>query len=311
MKKIYFFVAALAMSLTTSAEVISLDLEHPTNPGSFTFNENGLWAETYNATDYGFFESQIFGFEHLPSGNSWGGTSWEGFTVSKATEDVGSYGYYSNVAKGGIRGEGTPYILGYYSEYWTLYSEEDNEDMLSSNRIIFNDGNAYYPRYMYVNNALVSYNNIMAGGGVARPFQKGDKFILRIQGLDENYEHDLTDGADIEVLLADFTSDNEEEWFVNTEWQKVDLSGLGQVYGLAFWMVSTDQSQSQYDMNYYTNTATYFALDGLTVSSTADEEIPTAINNTNEAVKTVKVIRNGQVIILRDGKAFNVLGAQL
>ena len=44
----------------------------------------------------------------------------------------------------------------------------------------------------------------------------------------------------------------------------------------------------------------------ITVQST-----PTGIDDTNTAVKAVKVIRNGQLLILRDGKEFNVLGSQL
>ena len=37
----------------------------------------------------------------------------------------------------------------------------------------------------------------------------------------------------------------------------------------------------------------------------------TGIENATDAAKAVKVIRNGQVIILRDGIEFNLLGAQL
>ncbi|MBO6307162.1 MAG: hypothetical protein J6M55_06625, partial [Paludibacteraceae bacterium] len=44
----------------------------------------------------------------------------------------------------------------------------------------------------------------------------------------------------------------------------------------------------------------------ITVQST-----PTSIDDANTAVKAVKVIRNGQLLILRDGKEFNVLGSQL
>ena len=44
----------------------------------------------------------------------------------------------------------------------------------------------------------------------------------------------------------------------------------------------------------------------ITVQST-----PTGIDEANTAVKAVKVIRNGQLLILRDGKEFNVLGSQL
>ena len=35
------------------------------------------------------------------------------------------------------------------------------------------------------------------------------------------------------------------------------------------------------------------------------------VDDANTAVKGVKVIRNGQLLILRDGKEFNVLGSQL
>ena len=267
------------MSVLAKADVYTMDLSNPSNPpSSFLFNESGMWAETYNETEYGYIETQIFGFEHLPSKNSYGGTSWVGFTVSRATQDGddAQFQWYSNVAKGGRKSIGAPYIYGYYSEHWTLYDDTNNPDMQTSNRIIFNDGNAYYPRYVYVNNALYSYRNVLEGGGMARAFQKGDKYILRIQGLDASFEHDITEPADVEYLLADFTSDNEDEWFVNTEWAKVDLSAIDHpVYGLAFWLVSTDQSCYGYEC--YTNTATYFALDGLTVSTTADEVIPTKV----------------------------------
>ena len=275
MKKFYFLTALLAMSVLANAAVYTMDLSQPTNPPSdFLFNENGMWAETFNETEYGFIETQIFGFEHLPSGNSWGGKSWEGFTVSRATKDGSddNYEWFSNVAKGGRKALGSPYIFGFYSDYWMLFDDVNNPDMQSSNRIIFTDGHAYYPRYVYVNNALISYRNILEGGGAARAFHQGDKFILRIQGLDDSYEHDFTEGADVEYLLADCTSENEDEWVINTDWVKVDLSAIDHpVYGLAFWLVSTDQSY------YGANTATYFALDGLTVSDMADEEIPTKV----------------------------------
>ena len=301
MKKILLFASALIASLTISAEVITLDLTQPTNPASFEFNENGIWAETWNETEYEYFDVQLFSFSHLLSGNSWGGTSWEGFTVSKATKDGEGYAqWYSNTAKGGIKGEGTPYIYGYYSEYWLM--DENNDDMTSSNLIIFNDGEAYFPREVYVNNSLVSYNDIINGDYTGYTFKQGDKFELWIQALDEEYYHELSDDK-VVYRLADFTSENPDEWFVNTKWEKVDLSPLGKTYGLAFTLVSTAKGQ------YGTNTSLYFALDGLTVSTTADE--PTAIDNTNAAVKATKEVRNGQVVILRGDKTFNVLGAQL
>jgi len=257
MKKFLLLVSALVASLTISAEVVTLDLSRPTNPEAFEFDANDMWKETWNAdATYTFFDAQKFSFSHILSQNSYGGTFWDGFTVSKAIKDgEGSADFFSNTAKGGLAGEGTPYILAYYNEWWLM--DDANENMMSSNLILFNDGKAYYPQYVYLNNALVTYNNIKQGGGAARAFVQGDKFEVWIQGITE----DLDDVTDEKVVcrLADYTSENESEWYVNTDWKKVDLTPLGQVYGLAFTVVSTDQGM------YGTNTATYFALDGLTI----------------------------------------------
>ena len=58
--------------------------------------------------------------------------------------------------------------------------------------------------------------------------------------------------------------------------------------------------------DYGLNTPSYFCIDNL------GAEAPTeAIENTNVAVKAVKVVRDGQVVILRGEKAFNILGAEL
>lgn len=52
-------------------------------------------------------------------------------------------------------------------------------------------------------------------------------------------------------------------------------------------------------------------VDGITYSRIIEQgEEPTALESTTATVKVQKVIENGQVIILRDGKRYNVLGAQ-
>lgn len=264
MKKTLLLAAAL-FSIAAQAEVITLDLSQPTEPEKFEFAENGMWKETYNDTAFAYFSTQKFNFSHLPSRNSWGGMSWEGFTVSQATQDGAGYGYYSNVAKGGLKGEGTPYIFAYYSEYWLI--SEDNKDMLSSNVILF-DGE-YYPREVYLNNALVAYNDVVNGasnggykfGDFATSKRTEDRFEVWIKGLDADYEETE---EKVVYQLAYFAKDTS---FVNTKWEKVDLSALGKVSGLSFTVVSTDQG------TYGTNTSTYFALDGLSVSTTADEPL--------------------------------------
>lgn len=110
------FSMAVSLSAVRAAEPITLDLSQPVNPESFEFT-NDVWTETYNATDYTYFEVQNFMFSHLPSMNSYGGTSWEGFTVARISSDtLNSFGC---MAQGGFDGVGKPYLVGYYSEYYT------------------------------------------------------------------------------------------------------------------------------------------------------------------------------------------------
>ena len=52
-------------------------------------------------------------------------------------------------------------------------------------------------------------------------------------------------------------------------------------------------------------------LTDMTLTITVEKSTATGINDANTTSKTVKVIRNGQLFIIHDGKEFNVLGSQL
>ena len=66
------FSMAVSLSAVRAAEPITLDLSRPVYPESFEFT-NDVWTETYNATDYTYFEVQNFMFSHLPSAENYGG----------------------------------------------------------------------------------------------------------------------------------------------------------------------------------------------------------------------------------------------
>ena len=254
------FSMAVSLSAVRAAEPITLDLSQPVNPESFEFT-NDVWTETYNATDYTYFEVQNFMFSHLPSMNSYGGTSWEGFTVARVASDT--LNAFGCMAKGGVAGVGTPYLVGYYSEYYT-WTNENGEP--SSNLMLFNDGSTYEAVGMYVCNDAQTYHSIQNGDAIAKKFGQGDTLVLKIHALDENWEIDDSK-QDVVVYLADYRSSNESEWKVNTQWEWVDLSVLGNVSGLAFTMASSDVS---YD---FMNTPAYFCLDKLTVREGAGEVV--------------------------------------
>ncbi len=251
------FSMAVSLSAVRAAEPITLDLSQPGNPESFEFT-NDVWTETYNATDYTYFEVQNFMFSHLPSADNYGGTSWEGFTVARISSDtLNSFGC---MAQGGFDGVGTPYLVGYYSEYYTWTNKK------SSNMILFNDGNTYDAVGVYVCNNSNTYHSIQNGDAIAKKFGQGDTLVLKIHALDENWEIDDSK-QDVVVYLADYRSSNESEWKVNTQWEWVDLSVLGNVSGLAFTMASSDVSYG------FMNTPAYFCLDKLTVREGAGEVV--------------------------------------
>ena len=84
------------------------------------------------------------------------------------------------------------------------------------------------------------------------------------------------------------------------KWTYVDLTELGQVDALSFTMSGSRTGQ------YGLNTPSYFCIDNL--GAEAPKE---AVVNTKAEVKAVKMMRNGQVVIVRGNKAFNILGAEL
>lgn len=266
------FSLVACLSAAQAAETITLDLSKPINPETFVFGTNDVWTETYNAEDYTYFEVQNFMFSHLPSMNSYGGTSWEGFTVARVASDT--LNAFGCMAKGGVAGVGTPYLVGYYSEYYT-WTNENGEP--SSNLMLFNDGSTYEAVGMYVCNDAQTYHSIQNGDAIAKKFGQGDTLVLKIHALDENWEIDDSK-QDVVVYLADYRSSNESEWKVNTQWEWVDLSVLGNVSGLAFTMASSD-------VNYgFMNTPAYFCLDGLQVRKGATVALPDKVETPTLAI---------------------------
>ena len=59
---------------------------------NITFNQQDVWDKTFNdSAEYQSFGNGTFSFAHLRSGNSWDGTSWEGFTISRSTDTLLSH----------------------------------------------------------------------------------------------------------------------------------------------------------------------------------------------------------------------------
>lgn len=290
MKKIFLFCAAL-LAMSVQAEEITLNLYTAvdvTGEG-VDYDQDGVMDSTYsespfyqliNTNDY------TFMFSHLPSGNSWGGISWEGFTLSKKTTDTGNQ--FECVAKGGLKGVGEPFVVGYYSEY---YTNNNTEEYSSSNFVVFDED--YYPKEVYICQNSNTMKVLKEGGNGARKFTDKDTLALIITGMNNQYEEI---GNSVVYYLA-------VNGKFNSGWEKVDLSAIGSCNGLSFRMTSTDTN------TYGIVTPTYFALDGLTVSTSP---VPKGWQDaTSEPSNATKTIQNGQLVIIRNGVAYTVQGQKI
>lgn len=266
MKKFYIVLSVAAAMLTMSSNAVSaegnkivLDLANPANPESFDFDDKGVWTGTYSE-DYMYWESQVFMFSHILGGSSWGGSYWDGFTVSRNSDntDHAADGWltyqWGCMAGGGITnvdettGEVSvsadrPYILGYWSGF--------PEDCCT---ILFNDGNSYSPAGVYISLSPYAYYANIKGASPASPMQnEGDFLSITATAVD-------ADGGKTSVtkILAEYRNGKLEQ---SDKWEWFDLSSLGKAEQIIFTMDSSDKSYG------YMNTPAYFCLDRLTVTT--------------------------------------------
>ena len=213
---------------------------------------------------------------------SYGGMSWEGFTLSTVSQDTANV--LGCVANGGLSGVASPYIIGYYSE-WVSSSQG-----FSSNIVEFNG--EYYPEYVYICQNSNTYKAITQGEFNARAFTEKDTLALIIQALNSTKTPTATT---IYYLAVDGTR--------NEGWIKVPLTALGQTSCLSFSMTTTDMG------DWGANTPLYFALDGLTINT----ELPTSLPNSliTPSPNNQKVIKDNKLMILNNGVWYNILGNQL
>lgn len=275
----------ITMNLTTATDIVSNPITFSQTPGTGYYDGTDVWDSTYNDSgicQFIYTNVARFMLSHLPSQNSYGGLSWEGFTLSKVSQDTANV--FGCVANGGLAGAGTPYVIGYYSSWVTASLG------YSSNIILFDQ--AYYPEYVYIcqnSNTMEAITN----GGVfnARAFTENDTLALIISGISSSLEETKS----ITYYLA---VDGEK----NNGWVKVPLSALGETNGLSFRMTTTDIGDSG------ENTPLYFALDALTVNT----ELPTAIMNIENAMpKTQKILRGGQLYISHHGEVYSITGQRV
>lgn len=273
----------ITMDLSTATDLVSNPVMYSTTYGDGYYDCTDVWDSTYN--DSGmcqliYTNDARFMLSHMPSQNSYGGMSWEGFTLSQVSQDTANV--FGCVAKGGVAGIGTPYVIGYFSDWVT-------ESLgYSSNIILFNQ--EYYPDYVYICQNSNTMEAIARGGVFnSRVFTEQDTLALIIDALDRTMQP-------ISTTTYYLAVDGKK----NNGWEKVSLVTLGKAAALSFRMTTTDVSE------WGANTPLYFALDGLTVSVnplTSVIDSPTNLNCT-----TQKIVNTKGIYIIHNNTWYNLMG---
>lgn len=221
----------------------------------------------------GFFESGSFSLQETVS---YSGSSVAGAVISSHSDTVFGGLQDANKSIAGGAYEGQNYVV-FYVNAW------GDPDKIKLNAPAVVPG-------MFVCNSVYTYSSMTKGDAYAgEPFTKDDYLSLivyaKLNGVAVN--------ARVFVDLAEGTK-------IMDQWTWVDLSSLGEIDELTFEMTGSRTGQ------YGLNTPSYFCIDN--IGATAPVE---AITNTKAEIKATKMIRNGQVIIVRDGKMYNVMGVEL
>ena len=282
----HLFAEQITMDLTTATDFNGNPITYSQSYGAGYYDLTHVWEQTYNDADSCrqiLVNDGVFRLSHLPSEMSYGGMSWEGFTLSTVAQDTANV--LGCVANGGLAGVGTPYIIGYYSE-WVSASQG-----YSSNIVQFNE--EYYPEYVYICQNSNTYKAITQGEFNARAFTEQDTLALIIQALDSSMQPTATTTYYLAV-------DGKH----NSDWVQVPLNGLGRTACLSFSMTTTDMG------DWGANTPLYFAMDALTVNT----EPLTALPNINTPLPTnkhQKILRNGIMLLLHNGELYTMDGRKV
>lgn len=287
-------------------EYITLDLTQPTNPTEFIFGDNNAWIETYNESDYTTFESQVFTFTHLKDQSSFGGTSWDGFTVANSSSnDYSNFSVTTDqwdiMAKGGKNGEGEPYLVTYIPSDWM----GDYSPKTQNAEVKFTENKLRTFGGVYVSNSIYLINSITKGDGFAKQFNNGDYAAVVFHG----YVNGEANGKTVKYYLVDYRADGTENHIANTGWEWVDLTSLGEVSSIQISIESSDAGA------YGINTPAYCAFDKFTASVANSEgekeNTPTDITPATE----LNVYSNNGTIYVENAETevvvYDIMGREL
>lgn len=224
------------------------------NQTQIPYSEDNVWLGVAENQP---FMSQYVVFSHSGEVGPWG-LVWSGFTparlgFSEESDDAWLDRQFMIMPGGGMSGEGTPYIVGYWNTQENLSTPLESR----SCRLYYSshpDGEHYSfsPMSVYVTNTCYGYHTMLEGNSFAEPFTAADNLTLIAHGVHP-------DGSESEVKFELAGADSEGKLRIVDTWEQFSLSSLGEVTEIYFTMESSQK-------NAWGMTApSYFAIDCLSL----------------------------------------------
>ena len=286
MKKIFFLGLMTFAAISLMAEVKVATFENEAGGINVAKADTCWQGADVPAIGWNTWTSGTYAFETYYGGNSGYGDYYSAFTVTneKANTSTGSAEPYRS-AKGGA----------YEGDNFAVW----NMNYYGSDTIRFDS--QVVPGF-FINNTAYAVNSMVNGDYFAKAFGKDDYFVLYCAGFQGSKE----------VSAIQFYLAKDGEYVV--DWTYVDLSELGEIDGLIFVLSSSDKGE------YGMNTPAYFAMDNFGAAKPDPyveperaifPDHPSAINAVRANEQVTKIIRNGQVLIIKGNKMYNLLGNEV
>jgi len=289
MKKFFFLGLMTISTISMMAAVNVADFENAAG-GINVAKADTCWQGA-NSPVLGWnnWKSGDFNFQTYYGGNSGYGDYYAAFTVTnESANEATTLGYdrpYRSASGGGNNGS---------ANFAVSYVDSYNPDTVSFA--------AQTVAGFFVNNTPYTIGGITTNSyAPAHQFKQTDYLVLKCTGL----KNKVAVGT-VEVYLA-------KEGKLIDKWTYVELASLGEIDAMTFTMDGTDKSGS------WLNTPTYFAMDdfgaskpdGYVAPEMRSFTVATDVENAEVEMSARKFFRNGQIYIIRDGKVYNITGAQV
>ncbi len=235
----------------------------PTWAVTVTFEDLSLGTEDYwngdydpedesGNTDFLFFSGPAY-FYNYQDAFSWEGFAYSNRTDTDSTSTNGQYTAYSSNGTGGGANGSNNYGIAYQGSDWGSHIALKPSVSWDEASIVSG---------AYVTNNAYTYHSMLNGDSFAKKFggttgDDADWFKLTIYGLDETWGK--MESNSVEFYLADYRSDDNSQDYIVTDWTNVDLTSLGEVYGLEFELSSSDSG------DFGMNTPAYVAIDDISL----------------------------------------------